>query len=81
MSDFKIFELTEQLKARVRAIRNDNAHKVVEAGFGGNKTVNLDAVALTQDLSDVINRARQLRSRSSIDCQDDSGMVSAKSQG
>ena len=61
MANLRRFKLSKEQKASVKDVRNANAHKVVEAAFGGVKTINLDAVALTQDLGYVINRARQIR--------------------
>ena len=54
------FTLTEDQKKIVETIRSENKAITVVSRWGG-KNVNLNAVALVQDLEKVINRSRELR--------------------
>lgn len=61
MSDIKPFKLSEILRNRVKEIQAENAHKVMRGSITGSKSIDINALALTQDLESVINRSRELR--------------------
>lgn len=56
-------ELTGQQRKIVEKIREQNRQKTIKTDIFGNKQVDMKAVALTQDLEKVINRARQINNR------------------
>ena len=54
------FTLTEKQRKIVEKIRHKNKDCVLISRWG-NKSVNLNAAALTQDLENVIRRSREIR--------------------
>jgi hypothetical protein len=56
----KKFKLSKEQRKIVETIRKSNREKTIKTDIFGNMKVNMDAVALTQDLEYVINRAREI---------------------